>query len=187
MYKRGFTLIELLVVIAIIGILASIISVGLNDARQSARDAKRISDIKNIQLALALYYHDNGRFPCSIYTTGSNSGCVNAPVFNGSSYISQVPYDPRGTGDTNQYPYTAFSFSPGASNCGTNPPIRYHLGAILEGNNGYADDDWTQAADVQVCSYCSGNGTACEPYFHGQATDCVGTSQGTDNCYDVTN
>ena len=62
LYKqnRGFTLIELLVVIAIIGILSSVVLASLNTARQKSRDARRISDMKQIQLALELYFDANG-------------------------------------------------------------------------------------------------------------------------------
>ena len=63
MFKKGFTLIELLVVIAIIGILASIVLVSLNNARQSARDTKRLSDMRSVSLALELYYADKGYYP----------------------------------------------------------------------------------------------------------------------------
>ncbi len=63
--KKGFTLIELLVVIAIIGILSSVVLANLNTARSKARDARRISDIRQIQTGLALYYDKHGQYPAS--------------------------------------------------------------------------------------------------------------------------
>src|SRR5665648_71072 len=60
---RGFTLIELLVVIAIIGLLSSVVLASLNTARMKSRDARRLSDIHQIQIALELYYNSFGRYP----------------------------------------------------------------------------------------------------------------------------
>lgn len=63
MKSKGFTLIELLVVIAIIGILATVVLSSLSQARKRARDTKRLSEIKQMQNALELYYLDNGFYP----------------------------------------------------------------------------------------------------------------------------
>lgn len=62
---KGFTLIELLVVVAIIGILSSVVLASLNTARAKARDAKRLSDMRQMQIALELYYDSFGRYPDS--------------------------------------------------------------------------------------------------------------------------
>ena len=61
--KKAFTLIELLVVIAIIGLLSTLSIIALNSARAKARDAKRISDVKSMQVALEMYYNDMGDYP----------------------------------------------------------------------------------------------------------------------------
>ena len=62
--RKGFTLIELLVVIAIIGILAAMVFPVFARARESARKAVCLSNVKNIALAIQMYLGDyNDHFP----------------------------------------------------------------------------------------------------------------------------
>lgn len=59
MFKKGFTLIELLVVIAIIAILATILLPTLNKARDLAKKAACMNNLKGTGLASKLYGQDN--------------------------------------------------------------------------------------------------------------------------------
>jgi type II secretion system protein G len=117
--EKGFTLVELLVVIAIIGILASIVLVSLNAARQRGRDARRIADLNQIRTGLETYFLDNGSYPDATSSL--------APA-----YMSAVPADPGGT-------------AYGYDNCGTGNND-FTLRATLETDNAALDNDIDTAA-----------------------------------------
>ena len=94
--STGFTLIELLVVIAIIGVLASVVLVALNNVRASARDTQRVSEMREIQKALDMFYLDHGHYPGDaegIPTQGQFLGIGNTIDIVLSPYI-RTPKDP---------------------------------------------------------------------------------------------
>ena len=132
--KKGFTLIELLVVVAIMGLLAALAVVALNNARARARDARRVSDVKQLQTALELYYLDQNEYPdlslpgiveslCLSSTSGLAVGCV------GTTYMSLTPVNPspRVDGGCDDTSYIYQPQSSGTNN--TSYYITYCLGS----------------------------------------------------------
>ena len=117
MNKKAFTLVELMVVVAVIAILATALLVGLGKARKKARDSRRLSDAKQVQNLLELYYAKVGNYPA-----GGYSNMVNELVSEGIvSNENQVPSDPLGGSD---YRYLYAS-------CGSNSQD-YIMGVHLE-------------------------------------------------------
>ena len=154
--RKGFTLIELLVVIAIIGILATIVLVSLNTARQKARDVRRISDLRQVALALEMYYDDVRNYPA---ISGPGSTCTSgtwttmSTALSGGTivYMPAVPLDPINN-TTNFYSYGTE---------GNSTPQRYVLKAVLEAHNTAHDTDVDGA--VYGCA-CGSTGPAEREY-----------------------
>ena len=145
--KSGFTLIELLVVIAIIGLLASVVLASLNSARKKSRDARRVADIKQMQLALELYFDGKGEYP--------DATSKLAP-----DYIAAVPTDPVGNVayPFNSYVSSTISLANDCDEAGETC-LYYHLGANLEEDTNPAldtdrdfDGDVVDGPDLDGCS-----------------------------------
>jgi prepilin-type N-terminal cleavage/methylation domain-containing protein len=142
---RGFTLIELLVVIAIIGILSSVVLASLNTARQKSRDARRIADVKQIQLALELYFDSKATYPSS--TTQLTP-----------TYISVLPRDPLHLTD---YLYAGIGTSVGGATCAA-----YHLGSNLEqAGHTVLNADTDQAATTTICAGSAADFDGTDPVY----------------------
>src|SRR4030042_2564021 len=110
MKNQGFTLIELLVVIGIITILATIVLVAVNPARQFAisRDTARRNDLYQILNAVHQYSIDNnGRFPTQVQTNNwidIGTGGLNLNAILVPTYIPAIPEDPQnGTAGLTRY------------------------------------------------------------------------------------
>lgn len=73
--NKGFTLIELLVVIAIIAVLISLLLPAVQSAREAARRAQCVNNLKQLGLGLANYESTNAVFPPAVltYPDGANA------------------------------------------------------------------------------------------------------------------
>ncbi|HVT74866.1 MAG TPA: prepilin-type N-terminal cleavage/methylation domain-containing protein [Candidatus Paceibacterota bacterium] len=102
--NRAFTLVEILIVLGIIGILSAIVIDSTTTSRAKARDTRRIADMKEIQIGLALYYDVNRAYPAALSTLATQK------------YLPSIPNDPLGS---------AYEYTQGANT--------YCIGVTLEG------------------------------------------------------
>lgn len=139
----GFTLIEMLIVIAVISILAGVVLTGITGFQASARDTRRIADLKNAQNFLELYFNKCGTYPGS-------SSCGGADPTSWSA-LDEVMAD---AGITQQFPTPAvaaypYYYEPGADN------LSYTIGAQLERDNRVLDESAEGSVGGESCGRTS--------------------------------
>lgn len=130
---EGFTLIEMMIVIAIIGILATIV-IRSFVFLSTARDSKRISDVRTVQNYLELYYNANGSYP---------QGTSYAALVNALKNINITAPEPA---SPTQFPYCYTASS----------SYTYILGAQLENPNSLIS-----TSSVTYGQTCGGAASTC--------------------------
>lgn len=144
--RQGFSLVELLVVTTIIAVILSAVVVSFQRANQSARDAKRKSDITELKGILENYRLETGAYPDTVtglsgtaYDESSDGTFIEvlSPVYKSRPYSDPLPAQ-----GNYYYRYQKHGL----------PGCQYELGAYLE------------AADAQPCPSSCGI-TSAENYY----------------------
>lgn len=155
---KAFTIIELLVVVTIIALLTAIITSNLANSKSKSRDAKRVSDIIQLQLSLELFFDRCNRYPITEVVAGANMPRLTDPINdaarNGcpvgitlSTFTSKIPGPP-----------TALDYLYVVNN--SSIPTDYLLRAKLENANQALTDDLdgtimsTDCSDTTTKYFC---------------------------------
>ena len=137
--NRAFSLIELMIVVAIIGILTTVVVANFSSAKAKSRDGKRVSDLGNIQVALAYYFDRCREYPASEtagkadFNLGTSCPNISPQQVTLGDYLGTVPKDP---GTSTYYEYVRNT----AKNA-------FLLRTTLEQNSSIQSDSFNNAAE----------------------------------------
>lgn len=137
--KKAFTLLEILLVVAAIAILAGIVILAINPAKQlgDTKNAARKADVNTILSAVYQYSIDNnGNLPAGI-TSSSTEICASttctgladlAEIVASQKYVVSMPIDPSGGVNANG---TGYAISKSANGRITVSSLKAEQGATI--------------------------------------------------------
>ena len=146
--SRGFTLIELLVVIAIIGVLIALLLPAVQAAREAARRAQCINNLKQMGLALHNYHDSTSSLPWGAGPWGASDWSMHVMLL---PFIEQGPL------------YNATNFAAGMAFNGANVATWQ---AVISGYQCPSDPDRLTWADGHL-NYHGNAGSAPNSFYGG--------------------
>jgi prepilin-type N-terminal cleavage/methylation domain-containing protein/prepilin-type processing-associated H-X9-DG protein len=145
--KQAFTLIELLVVIAIISILAAILFPVFARARENARRASCLSNLKQMGLGMMMYAQDyDETYPDRYFKNGTDTifWWVLLQPYTKSEQLFRCPSSPFGgstwPAQNGEYGANLFVIKNNTSSGGAQPPLK--MAAIASASAAYMLMDW---------------------------------------------
>jgi type II secretory pathway pseudopilin PulG len=164
MNKKAFTLVELAVILLVIGILAGLLLRNLGGFIASARDQRRIGDLRNVSAYITSYYARQGKYPAATTWSDLESELKTAGVLG---YGISLPRDPLSPNQDYAYSYCTSS---------SNRVTNYVLKAVLETQRGQAPQLFQGTVSYNDLRNA---GLSCPGIKN---TDCATSSSSTDYC-----
>jgi prepilin-type N-terminal cleavage/methylation domain-containing protein/prepilin-type processing-associated H-X9-DG protein len=174
--RRGFTLIEMLVVVVIIAILAAILFPVFAQAREAARQATCISDLRQMSLALSMYVQDFEAYPAASYRIGADEyrwhALIQPYVKNTLLFVCpssgwQVDYRNLGYGYNYQYLGNSRSLAAGGTGRVSEVGIEYPSETIAiadsDGTGGWYAAPQPWSATGKECARLGNHGYVIDP------------------------
>lgn len=133
--ERGFTLVEIVFAVAIVALLASVILGSMGDAKKKPRDAKRKSDLGQIELALRMHKDVHESYPTTAYDGLIGTGVVDSIDTILQPYLPTIFKDSMQDSDSNYgYFYDSDYVCSGVSK-----KVLYAKSMELESSSNWAD------------------------------------------------